>query len=160
MENTVNLTSYQNVESLQLNLPEDEFRQYCELKLLSAKDDVDFIKKHIYQGKQMSVCELGCGNGKLLLALEREGMVSNAVGYEVSGSRCKFANKFLSTYDSKKVQILNQNFLDDGEAERGYDLIILVDIFLNIISPLYDNTEYETVQWIYRNLARGGGSTV
>lgn len=30
MDNKENLLSYQNVESIQLNLPEDEFEEYCE----------------------------------------------------------------------------------------------------------------------------------
>lgn len=89
MENKENLSSYQNVESIQFNLPEDEFKKYCELKLQSAEDDKAFIREHIYQGEPMNVCEIGCGNGKLLLAMEQENMLSHAVGYEVSETRCK-----------------------------------------------------------------------
>lgn len=157
MDNKVNLVSYQNVESLQLNLPDDEFKKYCELKLQSAEEDKAFIRKHIYQGKPMNVCEIGCGNGKLLLSMEQENMISHAVGYEVSEARCKFANKFLSRYDSKKVRIVNRNFLDEYENVNGeYDLIILVDIVWLFISPLYDRAEHDGMQWIYKNLRKGG----
>ncbi len=160
MNNKENLVSYQNVESIQLNLPDDEFKKYCELKLQSAEDDMAFIRGHIYQDKPMDVCEIGCGNGKLLLSMERENMISHAVGYEVSETRCKFANRFLNRYGSKKVRIINDNFLDDrgNVSDRGglYDLIILVDIVLLIISPLYDRAEYDAMQWIYHNLRKGG----
>lgn len=158
MDNKENLISYQNVESIQLNLPEDEFVKYCELKLQSAEEDKTFIQEHIYQGKPMNVCEIGCGNGKLLLSMERENMISHAVGYEVSEARCRFANRFLNRYGSKKVEIINCNFLEDtrNTYEEGYDLIILVDIVWLIISPLYDKAEGDALQWIYKNLRKGG----
>lgn len=76
---------------------------------------MDFIREHIYQGKPMDVCEIGCGNGKLLLSMEQKNMLSYAVGYEVSKARCKFADRFLNRYGSKKVQIINDNFLNDHE---------------------------------------------
>lgn len=156
MDNNENLVSYQDVESIQLNLPEDEFKKYCELKLLSAEDDKAFIRRHIYQGKPMDVCEIGCGNGKLLLSLEQENMISHAVGYEVSKTRCKFANRFLDEYGSKQVQIINNNFLDEHETGMKYDLIILVDIVWLFISPLYDKAEHDAMQWISGNLREGG----
>ncbi len=84
MNNKENLESYRNVESIQLSLPADEFEKYCELKLLSAEDDKAFIRNHIYQGRPIKVCEIGRGNGKLLLSMEQENMISHAVGYEVS----------------------------------------------------------------------------
>lgn len=158
MDNRENLLSYQNVESIQCNLPDNEFEKYCELKLQSAEDDKAFIREHVYQGKPMDVCEIGCGNGKLLLSMERENMISHAVGYEVSEARCRFASRFLDRYGSKKVEIINHNFLeDDGNVrEGGYDLIVLVDIVWLIISPLYDRAESDAMQWIYRNLRKGG----
>ena len=158
MENKENLLSYQNVESIQFNLPEDEFRKYCELKLQSAEEDKTFIREHIYQGEPMNVCEIGCGNGKLLLAMEQENMISHAVGYEVSETRCEFANRFLNTYGSKKIQIINNNFLDEQRNINigGYELFILVDIVWQFISPLYDEAERDAIQWIYKNLKKGG----
>lgn len=157
MDNQENLVSYQNVESIQFNLPDDEFKKYCESKLQSAEDDKIFIREHIYKGKPMKVCEIGCGNGKLLLSMERENMISHAVGYEVSEARCKFAKRFLDRYGSKKVQIINNNFLDKHEnVNEKYDLIILVDIVWLIISPLYDEAEQDAMQWIYKNLRENG----
>ncbi|GFI49388.1 tRNA (guanine-N(7)-)-methyltransferase [Lachnospiraceae bacterium] len=157
MDNRENLLCYQNVESVQFNLPDDEFEKYCELKLQSAEDDIDFIREYIYQGKAMNVCEIGCGNGKLLLSMERENMISHAVGYEVSEARCKFADKFLRKYGSKQVQIINDDFLNDCESVYGeYDLIILVDIVWLFISSLYDKAEHDAMQWIYKNLRKGG----
>lgn len=156
MDNRENLISYQNVESIQLNLPEDGFKRYCELKLLSAEDDKAFIREHIYQGRPMEVCEIGCGNGKLLLSMERDHMISHAVGYETSEARCKFANKFLSGYGSKKIEIINSNFLDAHESADKYDLIVLVDIVWLLISSLYDEAEQDAMEWIYKNLRSGG----
>lgn len=156
MENKINLQSYQNVESVQLNLPLAQLQQYCEHKLLSAEADVEFIKKHIYRGTPLNVCEIGCGNGKLLLALERENLISHAVGYEVSESRCQFANKFLELYQSEKVEIVNKNFLEDNPAMEEYDLIIFVDIVFQFVTPLYDEATHESLQWIYKRLSKGG----
>lgn len=156
MDNKENLMSYQEVESVQLNLPDNEFNKYCELKLLSAEDDKAFIREHVYKGTPMDVCEIGCGNGKLLLSMELDSMISQAVGYEVSETRCKFADRFLNRYDSKKVQIINHNFLDVYENVNQYDLIILVDIVWLIISPLYDKAEQDAMEWIYNHLREGG----
>lgn len=157
MENWVNLQSYQNVESVQFGMPVEEFRQYCDLKLLSAESDRDFIKKNVYCGELLNVCEIGCGNGKLLLSLERENMISHANGYEVSENRCRFSNKFLDLYKSKRVDIINKNFLeDDSPCGGGYDLIILVDIVFQLISPLYDEAEHDALQWLYGRLNKGG----
>ena len=156
MENRINLLSYQNVEFIQSQLPDREFRKYCELKLLSTEDDISFIRKMIYRGIPMEVCEIGCGNGKLLLSMEREGMVSHATGYEVSESRCMCANRFLQMYESERIQIINKNFLDDCVPDGKYDLVILVDIVWLFISSLYDKAENDAIQWIRKSLRKDG----
>lgn len=156
MQNYSNIKSYDNVEKLQCNLNEKEFREYCELKIASAESDFQFIKNSIYKGKAMNVCEIGVGNGKLLYRLEKEGMLRKALGYEVSESRCNFAKKFKEYMKCEQTQIINKNFLEDDENYDGYDLIIAVDIVLQVISPLYDNAEKETFVWIKKHLNKGG----
>lgn len=156
MENYANIHSYDNVEKLQSELTGKDFEDYCKVKLDSAEGDTQFIKRHIYHNKPMDVCEIGSGNGKLLFKLEREKLLNSATGYEVSECRCNFAQKFQSFMDSKKSIIKNQNFLDDKGNNQKYDLIIAVDIVLQIVAPLYDKAEEETLLWIRSHLKDDG----
>ena len=156
MENHTNIHSYDNVEKLQSELTGKEFEDYCKVKLDSAEGDIQFIKRHVYQNQPLDVCEIGSGNGKLLFRLEKEKLLCSATGYEVSKSRCVFAQKFQSFMDCKKSEIRNQNFLDDKDNDQKYDLIIAIDIVLQFVSPLYDKAEEDAVLWLKEHLKEDG----
>ena len=156
MENYENLKTYDGVEQFQLeHLTKDELLAYIHDKMESAVSDTDFIKGHIFKGDKLNVCEIGCGNGKLLYSMELSGILSSAVGYEVSLSRSRMAHKFGEILGSDSVSIINKNFLVDTPNEI-YDCIILVDIVFQMLSPLYDNAEKDTLEWICKHLISGG----
>lgn len=155
MKNDVNLRSYEGVESVQGAFSDVEFKEYCDKKLESCADDLEFIKDNIYSSHKLNTCEIGTGNGKLLFAMEKAEILSGGVGYEVSKSRCECAERFKKLMGCNLSQIVNQNFLED-KAKRKFDLIIAVDIVIQIISPLYDNAENDMFRWIEEHLEDGG----
>ena len=115
----VNLNAYEGVESLS-RFSDQDFKRYCTVKLASVEKHIHFIKKHvIHSGYQGRVLEIGSGNGKLLFRLEQEGLLEKGIGYEVSQSRCLFAEKFKNHVNSKKVEIVNENFLQAGIMQGG-----------------------------------------
>ena len=85
---------YEGVENTK-DMSKKSFAIYCKSKLNSVNKHIKFLKKHInkknYQGK---IFEIGSGNGKLLFRLEKEKLLSEGIGCEISKSRCRFSNKF------------------------------------------------------------------
>jgi len=114
-----NLNAYEGVESLS-RFSDEEFKHYCNDKLASVEKHIHFIKQHVIRpGYQGRVIEIGSGNGKLLFRLEQEGLLEKGIGYEVSQSRCLFAEKFKNHVNSKKVKIVNEDFLQAGILPGG-----------------------------------------
>lgn len=83
-------------------------------------------------------------------------MSSGGDGYEVSASRHRLANKFAEMLHSQKVKNINANFLDEDPAANRYDLIVMVDIVFQIIAPISDTAEQETLRWLYTSLRHDG----
>ena len=157
MNNRANLESYDGVEVVQLNeFSENELRAYLEMKMESAESNKLFIKEHVYRGNPLNVCEIGSGNSKLLYSLEMDNVLGEGTAYEVSSSRCRLAERFAEILHSKNVRNINSNFLDDAPKSGAYNLIVMVDIVFQIIAPLYDSAEKETMEWITKSLQDGG----
>ena len=157
MNNMDNLHSYDNVEYLQAHVfTERELLEYCQLKMQTAQSNTNFIAEYIWGGYSLNVCEIGGGNGKLLYCLERRGMLQKGINYEVSKNRCELAIKFAGILSSKCVEVRNRNFLADTAELNQYDCIVMVDIVMQIISPLYDSAEADTIEWVYKSLKQGG----
>lgn len=156
MNNLDNLQSYEDVENLARFSPET-FDKYCKLKLQTAEDNKRFIMEHcIRGGAKLDVCEIGSGNSKLLYSLDMDGLIKKAVGYEVSESRWKFAEKFKEwlQYESH-VENRNENILESQDKEM-FDVIIAADIVTQIIVNLDDTSEEKYFTWIYEHLKEGG----
>lgn len=80
MNNIDNLSSYDGVESTQLNMfNKEDLELYLKDKLESAKSNLSFIKTHIYKGKPLSVCEIGSGNSKLLYLMDSDGLLGGVL---------------------------------------------------------------------------------
>ncbi len=158
MNNMDNLGSYDHVEYIQgHHFSDKELRRYCDLKMSSAQENADFIEQQIYTGKTgLDICEIGGGNGKLLYCLEKRNLLKHGVNYEVSNSRCLLASRFADLLSCYRVENRNQNFLEDKTREDEFDCIIMVDIVLQIIVPLYDLAEEETFRWVAKALKKHG----
>jgi SAM-dependent methyltransferase len=151
----VNLNAYEGVESLS-RFSDEDFKRYCTDKLASVEKHIHFIKKHvIHSGYQGRVLEIGSGNGKLLFRLEQEGLLEKGFGYEVSQSRCLFAEKFKNHVNSKKVEIVNENFLQAGIMQGGVDLVIGIDIVINLIGGVGTNLIDNCIHQAKENINQG-----
>ena len=152
-----NLTAYEGVEKL-ASFNESIFEEYCKSKLSECGKQVNFVREFInddtYTG---NVIEIGSGNGKLLYALERNGMVNCGIGYELSSTRVNFANKFSSFVGSSKVKNICGNFLDQDDREEDVDLVIGVDVVMQLIAPVAVDAEMKLLNKIFRILKSGGG---
>lgn len=157
MDNMDNLRSYDNVEYLQAHeFTNEELHDYCRLKMQTAQSNVKFIANNIAGGQLLHVCEIGGGNGKLLYCLEKQGILGKGINYEVSKNRCDLSERFARILFSKCVETRNKNFLEDEIQADEYDCIVMVDIVMQIIAPLYDLAERETIDWVYGSLKKGG----
>ena len=151
-----NISAYDGVESLS-SFTETKFKEYCELKLADCEKQVSFVRDFInintFQG---NVIEVGSGNGKLLYALESNGLIKCGIGYELSNSRVKFADKLSNYISSKKVTNICGDFLDSNVELESVDLIIGVDIVLQLISPITEDSEKKFFQKVFSSLKPGG----
>jgi len=157
MAKHINLRSYDDVENLS-NFSEDSFVSYCKEKLSSCSDHLKFISRNcVVQSSPWGgkVCEVGSGNSKLLYRLERENLLSEGVGIEISHSRFRFAEKFKEFVNSTKVKNLNSNVLEMKPFEN-FDLIMAVDIVFQLISPVDDLAEEVFLKWARKSLKSTG----
>jgi SAM-dependent methyltransferase len=134
MSNKTN--AYEGVENLN-NFSKKSFVKYCKKKLISVNKHIKFLKKHSnkknYQGK---IFEIGSGNGKLLFRLEKEKLLTEGIGCELSKSRYRFSNKFKKKFGIKKVKIINKNFFDIKLKKNYFDFIIGTDVIINLIGGI------------------------
>ncbi len=151
-----NLTAYDGVEELS-SFNESAFEEYCTCKLRECDKQVDFIRRIIdkknYTGK---VIEIGSGNGKLLYALEKNGLLDDGLGYELSSSRVNFAIKFSESMGSTRVQNICGDYLELDKSKENIDLIIGVDIVLQLIAPVSESSEKLLLDKVFSALKHGG----
>ena len=149
-----NLKAYKGFEDLS-QFDDATFEEYIKNKLTGCNKRVEFIKKNLiddqYGGR---VLEIGSGNGKLLYNLEKQGLLEQGIGYDVSESRNRFANKFGEYLGSKKVTNILGNFLTIDQQIDKFDLVIAVDIVIQLISPLSKTAQsdlFNTIKAILKN---------
>lgn len=100
----------------------------------AAQYVIPFIEEALEVKSGMSVLEIGCAEGGVLLAFLEKGC--EGVGVELSASRVDNANKFLKEYiDKGQARIINRNIYDDAfaaEFSGKFDLIVLKDVIEHI----------------------------
>ena len=155
----ININAYKNVEELK-RFNRISLNKYCAEKLKSTNKHIKFIKKNVinnsYQG---NILEVGSGNAKLLIKLEKMKLVKEGVGVEISNSRCKFAKHFIKQQKCKKIKIINNDFFKCKFKKNSFDLIIGTDVVINLIGG--DNTN--NIQRLFNRsdeLLRPGGKLV
>jgi SAM-dependent methyltransferase len=144
MADHINMTAYDGVEDLS-RFSEVSFKSYCNTKLASCDKYIKFIRDN-FPNKRLRVLEIGSGNGKLLLRLEKEGLLEYGVGFELSKSRCIFAEKFSKYLDSKIVKFYNKDYVVTELQNEKFDLIIGIDVVINMIgaiSPQHINLVFD-----------------
>jgi len=125
--------AYEGVESLS-RFNKKTFTKYCKDKLRSVDKHINFLKRHVvnknYNGR---VLEIGSGNGKLLFRMEKEKILNEGIGCELSKSRYKFSKKFKKKFKIRNVKIINNDFFNLNLKKNYFDLIIGTDVVINLI---------------------------
>lgn len=150
-----NMAAYDGWENLN-SFTQECFQRYCDAKLESCRTEVELIRKQWvgphWTGK---ICELGSGNSKLLYALERDGILQDGIGLEISRTRHEFAEAFKERVASTKTLNLNANVFE-MEPIKGCDLICAMDIVLQMMTPVSEDAEERLFSWIKLSLKPGG----
>ena len=152
----INLTAYEGVENLERFAPAD-FRKYCDDKLKECDKHIAFLRQH-FPGRPLRVLKIGSGSGKLLFRLEREGMIEHGVGFEVSRSRCYFAEKFAKYCESKNVSVRNEDFIEADLHGEDFDVVIGIDVVTNLIGAISEIHTQKMLAKAHSCLVAGGGS--
>jgi SAM-dependent methyltransferase len=155
MKNHVNITAYEGVES-HSTFNEITFKKYCKNKISECDKHISFIKQFVNKECIGTILEVGSGNGKFLYALERDGFLTEGVGYELSNSRVTFANKFSRLVESKKVKNICGDFVDQYIESDSVNLVIAVDLVIQLISATSDQSEMDFLKKVYSALKPGG----
>lgn len=150
-----NLRTYEGSEQLH-SFTEESFRAYCTTKLEGCRADVERIRRRCvgpaWGGK---VVEIGSGNSKLLYSLEREGLLAEGFGLEVSASRHEFAQAFKEWAGSRKTTNVHANVFETDPIP-GCDLVCGMDLVLQLLAEMSDDAEDAILEWIHRSLKPGG----
>ena len=156
MKNKISASTYghEGVEDLR-RFNRSSFKKYCNSKLASVKKHIYFIKKNKSKNYTGKVLEIGSGSGKLLFSMEKNNLLQEGIGCEVSKSRSRFSNKFKKKFGFKKVKIVNKNFLDIKLNNNYFDLIIGIDCVINYIGSNPKHIK-KLINTCKRSLKKGG----
>lgn len=152
-----NLKAYDNYEHFDDPIKLETYRHN---KIDSASGHVSFIR-NIFDGRSVSVLELGSGNSKTLYALQRASLLECGIGLEVSEDRHSFAERWKSDWTFNKVENHHIDFTTcDVSAykkdELGFDLAFCVDLAFQFAEPIKAGNEKKLLYEIFNSLKEGG----
>ena len=113
--------NYDGVEDMGLFKDRPSLEAYRTMLLRKTQPQVEFIRKHVVpriKGRcgKIRVDEVGSGNGRLLISLERAGLLEQGYGCDVSTSRCEFAANWMADLNvSCYIMFDNASVLDYGK---------------------------------------------
>ena len=150
----VNYTAYEGVENLN-RFTEQTLIDYYNDKLTSCSKHISFIR-NIFPNQKLKILEVGSGSGKLLFRLEQEKILEIGIGFELSTSRCSFANRFSIYLHSSLVNIYNEDFLSNKSITEKFDIIIGIDVVINLIAAINKNFVDTFFTLALKKLEKGG----
>lgn len=146
----VNLSAYDGYERFE---DPASLEAYRSAKLEELDGFVDWVQS-AFDGP-IRVLDLGSGNAKWLVRLEREGLLAEGTGIEVSASRHAFAEKWVADWGLSSVKPVCADLLSEpfpGEL----DLCLATDIVLQFLNPIRAGALDETLTRIFAHLRPGG----
>ena len=153
MNHRTNLNAYDSYEIFDDNESESKYRN---LKLESCNKHVELIKKEFYNEK-VYILELGSGNSKILINLEKNGLLNHGWGVEISKSRYNFATKWVNDLNIKKITNYNQNILNfDYNSIDILDICICVDLCFQFLDPIKKDSSKFVLEKVFKKLRPGG----
>lgn len=119
-----NFPEYENYERLSSFTPA-QLEAYRNMLLEKTKPQVEFIRKHVpYPYDAPRVMEIGCGNGRLLVGLDRAGLLRReSWGIDLSESRIAFASNWAPDIDFECGNVLD---LDETWFPPWVDLAVCI----------------------------------
>lgn len=107
----------------------DRQQYFSELAFTSQKYFIPYIRNFIDMGRQLSILEIGCGDGGNLLPFARDG--HEVVGIDISSNRITRAISFFEK-EGAKAQLICADILAIDKCEGRFDLIICHDVIEHI----------------------------
>ena len=128
--------TYKSVESSTNFSSAKELQEYRSLLMDRVyKKEIPFIKKKFPKGLG-STLEVGSGNSRILYALEKENLITKAIGLEISPSRSTFAKEWKKDLKSKIVENICGDIFSMDIKEKFDTVLCLTSIF-----PFFDMLE-------------------
>ena len=146
----VNLSAYDGYEQFE---DRESLEAYRTAKLAELDEFVDWVRATYRE--PIRVLDLGSGNLKWLIRLERDGLLSEGLGIEVSRSRHDFATAWLADWDLSKARSSCDNLLEcpfPGQV----DLCLAADIVFQFLNPIEEGALDRTISRVFDSLRPGG----
>jgi len=134
---------------------DDEIREYREFKLKEVQKSVSFVRNLF--NKKLNVLEIGSGNSKFLYALEKNGLLQQGYGIDVSSTRVEFADNWKRELQIENVSNINENILkSDLNRFPQLDLVYCVDLAFHLFDPAEKNSDIDLLNKCYKKLKNNG----
>lgn len=157
MQQVSNYPDYEGYEDLGRFTP-SQLQSYRQMLLEKTQPQVEFIRKHVYEHCKepwFDTIEIGCGNGRLEIALELSGMTDSATGIDISQSRIDFANKWASDLDLAEAFFDKADVLALQPDKDYYQLAICITGCFQYFYPIAPDAPQRVLKFM-RNSATYG----
>lgn len=153
MKEHINLSAYDSYEIF--TDPESE-NNYRLSKLNSCQKHIDLINQE-FDGKKVTILELGSGNSKVLINLNKHGLLNRGWGIEVSKSRFDFATKWLDDLKISNIENINDDLINfDYDSLDELDVCLCVDLCFQFLEPIQKESDELVLKKVYSKLKPGG----
>ena len=126
MKDDFYLTAYEGVEDLSNFSCEGDVALYREHVLEETYPQRDFIEKRI-EPTDCNIFEVGCGNGRLLIALHRENR--SLYGIDISKTRIRFAQQWIKDLNlGEEIMCTVEDILhlNPARLEKTFDVLFCI----------------------------------
>ena len=148
-----NYYAYDNFECFELV---DEEKKYREKKLNGCEKHVDFISK-IFNKNKINFLELGSGNSKLSINLNKNNFLKQSYDFEISKNRCEFAKKWIKDIGYNNINVIEDSFVNLPKYDvKNIDLCFCIDLALQFVDPVEKNSDLFVLKNVYNLLNTGG----
>lgn len=90
---------------------------------------IEYMRKHSISGAEISILDVGCGNGRFLETLETSGLPYSYLGIDASEKMIEEAQKL---HPDNIFQVLDMNSVDELPDDKKYQFIIFIASFHHI----------------------------
>lgn len=143
--------NYQGYEDLSNFPTEEALESYRDSLIAKTTPQIRFIRRH-FKTQPVSVVEIGCGNGRLLVGLANVGLLRHGVGLDISQSRIDFGRKWVTDWKIGKVDLYCRDVLKE---EQGLivDLAVCITGCFQYFRPIGASAEAHVLNYM-RNSGR------